>query len=192
MEELADQMRRMIAVSDAELETFLRDCSVQTFDKKEVLAEAHKVAHTVFFVLEGILRVVVTDYNGVDQTMHFAREGEFIADYSSFLRQEPAAFRLEAISPLKVVRMPRKAIEWGYAHMAEGEKMGRLIAEYYFVYLDDRIQSRYTLRPEERYARMGKIFPDIHNRAAQHMIASYLGITPVHLSRIKKAARSKT
>jgi CRP-like cAMP-binding protein len=192
MEELAAQMRRMIAVSDAELATFMRDCELRTYDKKEVLAEAHKVAHTVFFVLEGILRVVVTDYNGVDQTVHFAREGEFIADYSSFLRQQPAAFRLEAISPLRVVRMPRTAIEWGYAHMAEGEKMGRLIAEYYFIYLDDRIQSQYTRRPEERYARMGQIFPDIHNRVPQHMIASYLGITPVHLSRIKKAARPKS
>jgi len=86
----------------------------------------------------------------------------------------------------EVIVMPRKATEWGYANMQEGEKLGRLIAEYYFVYLDTRIQHLYTLSPIERYSLMNKIFPNIHNRVPQHMIASYLGITPIHLSRIKK------
>ena len=86
----------------------------------------------------------------------------------------------------KVAVMPRNAIEWGYSHLREGEKLGRLIAEYYFVYLDTRIQHLYTLSPIERYNLMGEIFPNIHNRVPQHMIASYLGITPIHLSRIKR------
>jgi hypothetical protein len=52
-----------------------------------------------------------------------------------------------------------------------------------------RIQHLYTLSPIERFALMNEIFPNIHNRVPQHMIASYLGITPIHLSRIKSQAR---
>ena len=89
----------------------------------------------------------------------------------------------------KVIVIPRTAIEWGYSNLQEGEKLGRLIAEYYFIYLDTRIQHLYTLSPLERYNLMSKIFPNIHNRVPQHMIASYLGITSIHLSRLKKGAR---
>lgn len=71
--------------------------------------------------------------------------------------------------------------------MKEGNKLGRLIAEYYFLYKDARIANLYELSPKERYDSLTDTFPDIHNRAPQHMIASYLGITAVHLSRLKKA-----
>ena len=64
--------------------------------------------------------------------------------------------------------------------------MGRLIAEYYFIYQDNRIQNNYFRTPKERYDNITQVFPNIHNRVPQHMIASYLGITSIHLSRLKK------
>jgi hypothetical protein len=70
--------------------------------------------------------------------------------------------------------------------MEEGNKLGRLIAEYYFMYQDERINNRYIRTPKERYDLIETIFPNIHQRAPQHLIASYLGITPIHLSRLKK------
>lgn len=85
-----------------------------------------------------------------------------------------------------MVILPRSAIEWGYEHMAEGQKMGRLIAEFYFLYQDERIRNLYSRTPKQRYDSISDVFPDIHNRVPQHMIASYLGITAVHLSRLKK------
>jgi CRP-like cAMP-binding protein len=71
--------------------------------------------------------------------------------------------------------------------MQQGNKMGRLIAEYYFIYQDDRISNRYVQTPKERYDIIDTIFPSIHQRVPQHMIASYLGITPIHLSRLKNS-----
>lgn len=85
-----------------------------------------------------------------------------------------------------MIVLPRQSIEWGYTNLQEGQKLGRLIAEYSFIYLDSRIQHMYTLTPLERYQLMSDIFPEIHNRVPQHMIVSYLGITPIHLSRIKR------
>ncbi|HMP92016.1 MAG TPA: hypothetical protein PKD90_04040, partial [Phnomibacter sp.] len=85
--------------------------------------------------------------------------------------------------------LPRSAIDWGYAHLAQGQKLGRLIAEYYFIYQDNRIKNLYTRTPRQRYDAMSDIFPNIHNRVPQHMIASYLGITPVHLSRLKRKVK---
>jgi CRP-like cAMP-binding protein len=67
----------------------------------------------------------------------------------------------------------------------------QFIAEYYFIYQDNRIKNLYLTTPIERYNSIKNIFPNIHNRVPQHMIASYLGITPIHLSRIKKSSSSK-
>lgn len=145
------------------------------------------VPDEVFFIQKGIIRVVVADNDGVEHTIHFALENQFIADYASFILRQPALYTLQAIEATEAVVMPRAAIEWGYANLAQGDRLGRLIAEFYFIYQDNRIKNLYARTPKERYDTITEVFPNIHNRVPQHMIASYLGITPVHLSRLKKA-----
>lgn|GEM_PF-2882148 len=71
------------------------------------------------------------------------------------------------------------------------EKLGRLVAEFYFIYHDHGIKNLYACKPKQRYDTLTEVFPNIHNRVPQHMIAYYLGITPVHLSRLKKAELKK-
>ncbi|MEM6265704.1 MAG: Crp/Fnr family transcriptional regulator, partial [Bacteroidota bacterium] len=160
-----------------------------SFKKKDMLSDDDKFIDEVYFIEKGILRVKIIDLDGKEHTTHFATENQFIADYNAFLTQTKSRYQLEAMEDTDVIVLPRTAIEWGYDNLQEGQKLGRLIAEYYFIYLDTRIQQLYTLSPIERYDLMDQIFPNIHNRVPQHMIASYLGITPIHLSRIKREAR---
>jgi CRP-like cAMP-binding protein len=129
---------------------------------------------------------LIIDANGNEHTIHFALENQFIADYAQYILQQPGMYYLQALEETEVIIFPRQAIEWGYANLSEGQKMGRLVAEYYFIYQDDRIKNTYVRTPKERYDTIKNIFPNIHNRVPQHMIASYLGITPIHLSRLKK------
>lgn len=122
----------------------------------------------------------------MEHTIHFSQENEFIADYTSFMLKAPANNNIQAIEKTEVVVMPRMVIEWGYTNLKQGDKMGRLIAEYYFIYFDNRLKNQYLYTPAQRYENISKVFPNIHNRVPQHMIASYLGVSPVHLSRLKK------
>jgi CRP-like cAMP-binding protein len=192
MEAIKSVIRSMIPISDAEMEAFLGQCASKTYRKQALLSQPGGVPNEVFFIQKGIVRVTVLDPTGTEHTIHFALENQFIADYSSFILRQPALYTLQALEITQVVVIPRSAVEWGYAHLAEGEKLGRLIAEFYFVYQDNRIKNLYARSPKERYDSIAEVFPDIHNRAPQHMIASYLGITPVHLSRLKKASRHKS
>jgi CRP-like cAMP-binding protein len=189
MIELKKAISSMIAISDEEADVFMSLCYRKSFKKKELLSDDDRFIDEVYFIERGILRVKITDLEGREHTTHFAIEKQFIADYNAFLTKKKSRYQLEAMENTDVIVMPRAAIEWGYSNLQEGEKLGRLIAEYYFIYLDTRIQHLYTLSPIERYDLMNEIFPNIHNRVPQHMIASYLGITPIHLSRLKKAAR---
>lgn len=185
MELLKAAISEMISISESEAESFMSMCYRRAFKKKEVFSEDYKIIDEVYFIEKGIIRVKIYDLNGSEHTIHFAIENQFIADYRAFLTREKSRYQLEAMEPTDVIVLPKEAIEWGYEHMEHGEKLGRLIAEYYFTYLDRRIEHLYTLSPLERYELMNQIFPNIHNRVPQHMIASYLGITPIHLSRIK-------
>ena len=178
----------MISLSDAEAGEFMSRCYRRKFKKKEILSSDYKVIDEVYFIEKGIIRVKIYDLNGTEHTIHFAIENQFIADYRAFLTREKSRYQLEAMEVTDVIVLPKEAIEWGYQNLQEGQKLGRLIAEFYFTYLDIRIEHLYTLSPIARYDLMNQIFPGIHNRVPQHMIASYLGITPIHLSRIKKGA----
>lgn len=64
--------------------------------------------------------------------------------------------------------------------------MGQLIAEFYFIYQDDRLDNTYVRIPKERYDDISNVLPNLHNRVPQHMIASYLRISPMLLNRLKK------
>ncbi len=181
----------MIAISENEMQDFLRGCFVKTFPRQGILSNPGVAPNEIFFINKGIIRVIVSDKDGAEHTIHFALENQFIADYSCFMLRQPSLYTLQALEETEVVVMPRSNIEWGYQNLKEGDKLGRLIAEFYFIYQDNRIKNMYARTPKERYDTITEVFPNIHNRVPQHMIASYLGITPVHLSRLKKGDYSK-
>ena len=186
MQQISHVIQQMISINQDELDEFLCRTFTKTFQKQELLSRPGAVPNEIFFINKGIIRVIVTDNDGTDHTIHFALENQFIADYSCFLQKQSSLYSLQAVEETEVMVLPRAAIEWGYNHLKEGDKLGRLIAEFYFVYQDNRIKNLYARTPKERYDSITDVFPDIHNRVPQHMIASYLGITPVHLSRLKK------
>jgi len=186
MEALSAAIRKMITISTSELEFFLQVCYTKSFQPRDFLSKQGDVSNEIFFITKGLTRSTIVDHAGEEHTIHFSLEYQFIADYTSFMLQIPASNNIQAIEETEVVVMPRSVIEWGYTNLQQGDRMGRLIAEYYFIYFDNRLKNQYVFTPAQRYENISRIFPNIHNRVPQHMIASYLGISPVHLSRLKK------
>lgn len=191
MEQIKQVMKQMINVSEDELKDFLSQAITKTFKRQEVVSRPSYIPNEIYFINKGLIRVLMTDNEGTEHTIHFALENQFIADYSHFIQKQPSIYSLQALEETEVIILPRSSIEWGYQNLKDGQKMGRLIAEYYFIYQDDRIKNLYIRTPKQRYDSITEVFPNIHNRAPQHMIASYLGITPIHLSRLKKAELEK-
>ena len=187
MQDFIQAIQQMIDISETELHHFLSFCSEKKIKKKTPLTRVGVIPHQVFFVTKGLVRVVVEDGEGQQHSIHFALEGQFICDYACFMQKKPALYYLETLEDSELVVLPRSGIESGYEHLQQGDRLGRKIAEFYFIYYDNRIKNGYTKTPKQRYDAITEVFPNIHNRVPQHMIASYLGITSVHLSRLKKS-----
>lgn len=158
--------------------------------KGEIIAQAGLPVNEVIYLNEGMCRVIAQTAEGEELTTHFAMRGQFICDYSSYLTMKSADYSIQALEDVSYTLISRDLIDWTYSNVVQGHLLGKKIAEYYFTYLDYRIKGLYLLSPVERYERLNQVFPGIQNRVPQYMLASYLGITPVHLSRIKAARRA--
>lgn len=151
---------------------------------KTVLLEEGKVARKLYFVRKGCLRLFF--YNaGKDITFQFFFEGDFVASFDSLYKRTPSLFFLESIEPTEVQVIKRddffSLIEHNLSlRLQYEEKLIDRFHTYQQLFL-----SRIRNTPQQRYEELLKEYPNIIKRVPQHYIASYLGITPVSLSRIR-------
>ena len=151
---------------------------------KTVLLGEGKVARKLYFVRKGCLRLFF--YNaGKDITFQFFFEGDFVASFDSLYKRTPSLFFLESIEPTEVQVIKRddffSLIEHNPSLRQHYEE--KLIDRFYAY--QQLFLSRIRNTPQQRYEELLKEYPNIIKRVPQHYIASYLGITPVSLSRIR-------
>lgn len=151
---------------------------------KTVLLETGEIANYIHLIKEGCIRMWFNK-DGKDITVQFFFEGQPIASVDSFMNSQPSLFTIESIEPTKIISISKE----------DYEKINKLYPDfkdrfndYIYQRLRNYIQlflSRIKDTPKERYAELVKNQPDILRRIPQHYIASYLGITPISLSRIR-------
>lgn len=150
------------------------------------LLRAGEVAGHLFFVGAGLLRYYYLDgASGEERTGQFFDEGQVFTDAASFLGQIPATQSIEALEPCEVLRLPRAAVYAAYDRDHALERFGRVMVESALVGSQRRAGSLLRLAPEERYQAFVRARPEVARRVPQYLIASYLGITPEALSRIR-------
>lgn len=151
---------------------------------KAILLEEGKVAEKLYLIRKGCLRLFF--YNeGKDITFQFFFEGDFVASFDSLYKRTPSLFYLESIEPTELTAIRRE----DFYNLINNNLSFRLLYEEKLI---DRFHayqqlflSRIKNTPQQRYEELLKEYPNIIQRVPQHYIASYLGITPVSLSRIR-------
>jgi CRP-like cAMP-binding protein len=179
-----------IEITDEEWTSYSSMLGVRKIKKKTTLLSEGTLCKEVLFVSKGFLRIYFVDNNGEEKTFHFALENTFATDYKSFLKGVPSNYSIQAMEDTEVFVMSLEMVQGGYQKLQQGEKLGRRIAEDYFMMFNDKIQAIYAQTPLEHYKDLMLSFPNIFQRVPQHFIASYLNISAVHLSRLKNAEPS--
>jgi len=158
--------------------------------KGEHLLEAGNICRYIIFIEAGLVRYYLNN-DGVEQTNYFNKENEFVCDYMSFLTQIPSYVNIQALEHTTVWMISFSGIQQFYKEVTAGERFGRLAIEQVFVSIISQIASLYTDPPEVRYNKFLSNYSDVGQRIPQYYIASYVGIKPQSLSRIRKRISGK-
>ncbi len=184
-------VRSYIELSEEEFNIFYSRCVTRVYKKGELLLKAGTPCNAVFFIKKGSIRYFSLDKNQKEKTFNFVFENHVAADASSITTKEPSFYNIQALEKTEVIMAPVSLIDWSYENIKGAYKLGKILYQLFYVRLDVRIQYLNLGDPLAYYNKMDEIHPDIHNRVPQKMIASYLGITAVHLSRLKNERRNK-
>jgi CRP-like cAMP-binding protein len=159
--------------------------------KKNVYLRPGETCDRIAFLSGGCLIASYTT-DKADATTHIFVERCFVADYHSYLSRTPSRQTIRAVEDCELLVADRAAMDALYATVAGWERLGRAIAEEVYVCAHDRTHSLLHDNPEERYQKVVATEPELLLRVPQYVIASYLGVTPEALSRIKRRARVRS
>jgi CRP-like cAMP-binding protein len=178
-------VRRIVAPDDEEWDAFRSICATKRLKKKELILKQGQVCTFIAFVTQGFLR----EYNFLqdkDVTVDFISPHNFVTDYPSFLMQSPSMQYIEAITDVECLVLKRDDIHRLYDRYKIWERFGRLMAERIFCNAEIRRKNIISKGAEELYHDFVRDYPHIVQQVPQYYIASYLGLSPEHLSRIRK------
>lgn len=189
---ILQNVSRHITLTPDESTFFLSLLEAKNLKRKTLFLEEGTVCKYSAFVLDGALRSFTGDKEGKEHILSFAIRDWWISDLYSLLSQKPAVLNIEAIADSEVLLLSRDNQQLLYEKVAKFERFFRILIENSLVANQQRLIDNLSSTAEERYLRFIKKYPVIPSCVPQHNIASYLGMTPEFLSKIRaRLARRK-
>ena len=180
-----------VNLSEEEEEVIKQYFTPKKLRKKQYLLQEGDVCKHIAFVEKGALKAYVVDDAGAESIIQFALEGWVISDLYSFLTGEPATYNIDALENAELVLISKSAHEELLKKIPKYETYIRLQITGAYIALQKRLTSIISLPLEERYKNFLAVYPNIAQRVPQHMIASYMGLTPETLSRVRSRMASR-
>lgn len=160
--------------------------AVQRFIKRRqvILQEGYPCKH-YSFIVEGCFRMYGVDRKGAEHNLQFAAENDWIADIGSFHDNKPSKLFIEAIEPSVILQIEQQDLYFLYKSIPKLDRIFKVIVENKFVELQNRVLQNISSTAQERYVTFMEQYPQLALRLPNIQIASYLGITPEFLSKIR-------
>ncbi|QBR13777.1 Crp/Fnr family transcriptional regulator [Sphingobacterium sp. CZ-2] len=173
-------------LTDADFQALQPYYELKELSHNQYVMRSGEVCRSVLFVEEGLLQFLSLDEKGGEHILQFAPENWLISDRSSMYFDEPSLYFIKAIEPSKVVFIhPNFFTEAGKLNFDFSMFTERSLQRSIY-YLQKRINSLLAMTAKERYLEFMELYPSLLLRVPQWMIASYLGITPESLSRVRR------
>ena len=186
MKNLQVLLTNLIGLSENEWNAFQQQLVKKEYKSKEIVIEAGKTAQNIYFIEYGLMRTYHLE-DGKEINTYFACDNQIISTYSSFISQTPSFEILEAIEESIVYALSYETLNALYETSSKFEKLGRILAEKNYLCVLDRTYAMQTKSAKEKYLAFIKTNDKkIVQRIPQLHIASFLGIAPESLSRVRK------
>jgi len=188
---LRAHIEKRVHLTDEEFEISAKFFEPKKLRKNQFLLNEGEICTHIGFVNSGCLREYTIDNKGTEHIVQFAIEDWWVSDLNSFLSGKPAEYNVDALQDSEVLLLEKSARDEMLDKCPKMERFFRLLVEANHVATHQRIADSLSASAEERYLKFIKTYPKLFETVPQNQIASYLGITPQSLSRIRKDLTQK-
>ncbi len=178
-------VKEHISISEDEFEFCKTLFIPKKLRKRQYLLQEGDVCRYTAFVEKGMLRTFTVDDKGNEPILQFSMEGWWVTDLYSFLADEPSRYNIEALEDCELLLITKPSWNILLEKVPAFERYFRILIQNNLIATQRRLISSMTETAEEQYTKLIGSFPTCLQRVPQHMIASFLGITPETLSRIR-------
>lgn len=189
--EFTRYIQEFAGVTNEQLEQIEKQVQKRFIEKSEILLHKGQVCNNFFYVEKGLLRFYSIDKKEKENILEFAPEKWLVLDRASFYFGEPSEYYIDAIEPTTVAVLDEEFINITSEISPQFRKYNERILQNHIRHLQNRIDQLIGSNAEERYLDFIEKYPDLTLRVPQWMIASYLGITPESLSRVRRDLANK-
>ena len=190
MRQLIEYIKSHVALSDEDIILLRQNVEIRDYDAHSLVFESGNVAHEIYFVLKGFVRLFYWT-NGMDKTAYFYAEDTFICAGKSYLQAVPALENFQTIEKTRLCVLKRAKVDYIIRKIPKLDIIARLAVENELIATQELISSFVTKSPEQRYIDLLETNKKLIQRAPQRYVASYLGVSPETLSRIKRRTSPK-
>jgi len=194
---LLNYIGNIVSLDDSAVEIILNNCRDVLIPKGHIIFNEGEIAKYAYFIVSGKARSYYTDYAGktITWSFHFNEiqsdfKNLFIVDYKSFLTQTPGTMSIEALTDIRAIRIGQPGLDARFGHFPVLEKCLRKLNEYSFTLAYDRIFNLLTMSATDRYSKLLRNEPYLLQMFNDKYLASYIGVEPQSLSRIRKNLKS--
>jgi CRP-like cAMP-binding protein len=183
---IVKNLLKSIVLDQSEIDYFLSFLQEVTIKRKEIILQTGELCKYQNFITKGCLRMFHIDRKGVEHILSFAIEDMWMTDLYSYLTKTPATFSIDALEDTTVLQIEKACMQKVCDKIPKFERLFRVMLQKAFFTQQLRIMQHLSSTAEQRYVYFKKNFPGMEHRIPQKQIASFLGITPVFLSMLRR------
>lgn len=191
MQALIEHFQKYFSFSEEEWRLIEGKLKKSTIRRRQKILQEGVICKHYSFVLSGCFRMYGIDDKGYDHNIQFAAENDWIADIDSFYSEKPSQLYIEAIEKSEILQIQQQDLYFLFTKIPKLSIAFKITIENKYVELQNRVLQNFSSTAESRYLSFLKQYPNLSNRLPNTQIASYLGITPEFLSKIRKDLSKK-
>lgn len=186
---LVGTLGKYVSLTQDEIQVIASLFSFRTFRKRQYILQEGEINRHETFIVKGATRTYEVDEKGQEHIVQFGLEDWWIGDLYSFLTETPSQYNIDCIEDTEVFQITKPNLEVLYEKVPKMERHFRIIIQNAFIASTHRVASSLAKSAADRYLDFIAQYPQIEQRVPNHQIASYLGITPQSLSRIRSQVK---
>jgi CRP/FNR family transcriptional regulator, anaerobic regulatory protein len=185
MEQIVRHFEKYLPLDDREKEALISRLVQRKIKRKQYILQEGDICKNFTYVKDGCFKMYGVDNSGAEHNLVFAAEDDWIADIESLHKERPSKLFIEAIEPSVILQLSKGDLWYLYTNHPKFDRNFRVIIEEKYIELQNRLLQTFSSTAYERYENFLEQYPNLTNRLPNTQIASYLGITPEFLSKIR-------